>query len=102
MITYADKLIAKSKYPSLSEKEALKEYYLDNLIMWNNTLESLSQNQSYKISNGQNSSRDLERVTIEDAQNQVNKWTEKLENLTGSSITKPIFSTIQTHGNYPC
>jgi len=102
MITYADKAISKSKYPLLTENEALKQYFLDNIILWSNTLESLSLSQDYKISNGQNSERQLTRVEVAEAESQLKKWTEKLENLNGSSTTKPRFATIQTHGNYQC
>ena len=102
MITYADKALAKSKYPSLAETAALKQYYLDNVILWSNTLESLSLSQEYKISNGQNSQRDLKRVEVEEAESQLYKWTQKLEEVNGGSIGKPRFTTIQTHGNYSC
>jgi len=96
MITNADKLLAKAKYPTESESKALELYFLDKLTLWNNTLESLSQNQSYKISNGQSSSRDLNRVEIEDAQSQVNIWTDKLENLIGQSADAPKLRTVFT------
>jgi len=102
MITYADKAIAKSKYPSLTEKKALEQYFIDNITLWSNTLESLSMSQDYKISNGQSSSRELTRVEIDEAQSQLNIWTEKLENLNNSSIQSPRFATIQTHGNRIC
>ncbi len=102
MITYADKAIAKSKYPSLTENKALEQYFLDNIILWSNTLESLSLSQDYKISNGQNSQRELTRVEVAEAQTQLSKWTEKLENLNGGSTQAPKFATIQTHGGYQC
>ena len=102
MVTNADKLLAKAKYPLLAENEALQQYFLDKLVLWNNTLESLSQNQSYKISNGQNSSRDLERVEIDEAQSQVDIWTEKLENLVGTSIDAPKIRTVFTAGIPVC
>ena len=96
MITNADKLLAKAKYPKLAVNEALEKYFLDKLTIWSETLETLSQNQSYKISNGQNSSRDLERVEVAEAQSQVNIWTEKLENLIGTSTTAPKIRTVFT------
>ena len=92
MITNADRLLA------ARASKTLEDYFLDNLVIWKNTLDSLSQNQSYQISNGQNSKRELERVKIEDAQKQVDKWENKLECLTGSSITAPKIRTIYTAG----
>lgn len=94
MITTADKLRA-SKLG-----KTLEDYFLDNLDEWENTLSALSQNQEYKISNGQNSKRELLRVKIDEAQTQVDRWTNKLECLeTGSSVDAPKIRTVYTAGN---
>ncbi|MHA1193228.1 MAG: hypothetical protein ACTSP9_13180 [Promethearchaeota archaeon] len=94
MITKADELLA------VKAGKSLEDYFLDNLVIWTNTLESLSQNQKYIISNGQNSKRELERVQIKEAQSQVDYWTEKIECLDGKSLTAPKIRTLFTTG-YP-
>ena len=88
MITNADRLRAKQA------GKTLENYFLDNLDIWETALESVSQAQSYTISNGQSSSRTLTRANIKEIENQVNKWTEKLENLVDLSTLSPKIRTI--------
>ena len=98
MITYADKAISKSKYPLLTENEALKQYFLDNIILWSNTLESLSLSQDYKISNGQNSKRKLTRADADEVTKMLNFWENEWHRLQGTSLTAPKINTIYTVG----
>jgi len=76
--------------------KTLENYFLDNLDTWEAALESVSQAQSYTISNGQSSSRTLTRANIKEIETQVNKWTEKIENLIESSTVSPKLRTIFT------
>ena len=92
MITNADRLMAQRA------NKSLEDYFLDKLYQWESTLDALSQAKKYKIANGQGSSRENERVEIADAEAQVRKWTEKLENLLGESTTSPKVRTLFTAG----
>jgi len=90
MITNADRLRASKVGKSL------EDYFLDNLDEWETALSAISQAQSYTISNGQSSSRTLTRANLKEVETQVNRWTEKIENLLDSSTVSPKFRTIFT------
>jgi len=90
MITNADRLRASKVGKSL------EDYFLDNLDEWETALSALSQSQSYTISNGQSSFRTLTRTNLKEVETQVNRWTEKIENLLDSSTVSPKFRTIFT------
>lgn len=90
MITNADRLRAAKLGKSL------EDYFLDNLDEWETALSAISNAQSYTISNGQSSSRTVTHANLKEVESQVNKLTEKIENLIDSSTLSPKFRTIFT------
>ena len=99
-ITY----MAKTALQLLSERNndgrSSLELALDNYELWFKANQALSQNKTYKISNGQSSSRELTRADASEVLKNLNYWENEVSKLQGEEIAAPKIRTIFTVG-YP-
>ena len=74
------------------------ELALDEYEAWNKASLALAQNKDYKISNGQNSRRELTRADAQEVKDMLNYWENEVARLQGDEINAPKIRTVYTAG----